>query len=80
MVITNKQKLPRLIKRALILSYSVDDLLILSDKYDFAIVRQKCVEFLSDLKDDMFFQLRMADKHELAKVEVIIPIYFSSDY
>ena len=50
---------------------SVDDLLMLSDKYDFAIVHEKCVEFVSDLKDDPFFQLRLADKYELEEVEVI---------
>ena len=58
----------------------VDDLLMLTDKYDFAIVRQKCVEFLINLKNDPFFQLRIADKYKLAELEVIIPIYFSSDY
>ena len=53
---------------------SVDDLLMLADKYDFAIVREKCVEFLIDSKDPLF-KLRIADKYELAEVEVIIPVY-----
>ena len=53
---------------------SVDDLLMLTDKYDFAILRKKCVKFLINLKDDPFLQLRIADKHELREVEVIIPV------
>ena len=48
---------------------------MLSDKYDFAVVRQKCVEFLTGFTDDPFFQLRIADKYQLAEVEVIIEVY-----
>ena len=57
--------------------YSVYDLLELSDKYDLTIVHQKCVEFVIDCKDDPFFQLRIADKHELKGIEVIIPAFYS---
>ena len=55
-----------------LLFYSVNDLLELTDKYDFSILREKCVEFVCDLNDDPFFQLRIADKHELIEVEVTI--------
>ena len=53
----------------------VDDLLLLTDKYDFAIAREKCVEFVTDCKDDPFFQLLIADKHELKEAEVKIQVY-----
>ena len=55
--------------------YSVDDLLDLADKYDFAVVHQKCAEFLIDRKDDPLFALLIADKYELKEVEVIISVY-----
>ena len=57
-------------------SDSVDALLSLSDQYDFAIIRQKCVEFLIGCTDDPFFQLRISDKHELVDVEVKIQIFW----
>jgi len=49
---------------------------MLSDKYDFDILREKCVEFVIDCTDDMFFQLLIADKYELDGVEVIIAVYY----
>ena len=49
---------------------------MLSDKYDFSIVREKCVEFLIDCKDDPFFQLPIAVDYKLEQVKVIIPVYY----
>jgi len=57
---------------------AVDDLLELSDKYDFAVVRERCTQFLMasvDMVDDagLLFNLRIADKYGLAAIEVIVP-------
>ena len=60
------------------LRFSVDELLELSDKYDLAIVKGKCVKFLTASTDNPLFKLRIADKYELSEIKVIIPVYYSS--
>ena len=59
---------------------SVDDLLMLADKYDFAILREKCLEFVIDCTDDPFLKLRIADKYELKEIEVRIIIPSLNNY
>ena len=51
--------------------YSVEDLLELIDKYDFASLQPKCIKYLINSKDNLLFKLRIADKFGLAEVEVI---------
>ena len=53
----------------------VDDLLVLTDKYDFAILREKCVEFVSDYNDDLCFRLRTANKYVVVRQTKLEKIY-----
>ena len=51
---------------------SVDDLLELIEIYDFTFLREKCAHILICYSHNTLFNLRIADKHGLADVEVKI--------
>ena len=51
---------------------SVEDLLLLIDKYDVAVLREKCAQYLINSSANSLFKLRIADKYGLAGVEVKI--------